>query len=314
MALGACSERSSVTPPTPTPAAPVRETIPDTAWLSAESCQPCHAVGAPTAKPWDAVSVYPDLYGHPPLNPTSPEWVAAGLADRLPTDMTVSEWQIYKKFKKDKEPQGCLGCHEASAAQPEVSLTPGPLAGVDFDPRVPELHRWLHTPDDALERTFGVWLNASTHRTLLILTVKVLNYGAGHRAPTSPGSHVLLLVDAVDSEGAPLALHKGYRLPEEVGARFSGRAGELYGRFYGRGDAQTLQERPDGATRVVMDSRLQAGQHDELNFVFLLPEEAPEEGVAWSATARLVWRGSLAEAGAGRVLEEARADSSGKDE
>ncbi|MEO1267610.1 MAG: hypothetical protein AAFX99_05900 [Myxococcota bacterium] len=314
----ACSERGGVSAPassnTPIPkhADDSETSPPDTSWLSQESCQPCHALGLPLREPWDAVSIYPDLYGLAPLDNTRPDWVARGVSDRLPIDTTVPEWTVYTTVHKGQDAsKSCLDCHQAetSGRLPAHAWTPGPLKGVTVDPRMTTLHRWLHTPEDALENTFGLWLNMSTYRTLLVLNIKVLNYGAGHRAPSAPGSHVMLLVDAVSHDGQPLSLHSGYTLPDEMGRRYRGQVGTVYGRFFSKGGGQTLLERSEGATGVALDSRLHAGEHDELNFVFLLPEDAVDGKVAWTAKARLVWRSGLSDNEQGRVLEEVRKES-----
>ena len=124
--------------------------------------------------------------------------------------------------------------------------------------------------------------------------------GAGHRAPTGEGANVVLLVNALDGDGKPLKHHRGPRLPEDAGAELAGRDGVLYARLYD----SVARGRAAGARAVISDTRLQAGEHDEIHFVYLLPEASPGKGEpAWKVTGQLYWRDAFE--GAGQIVEQA---------
>lgn len=268
---------------------------------------PCHASGAALKAPWDAVGVYPDLITKPPLTRGA---VAdkPGFSAQLPVDVTVPEWEVWQSLlpnSHDRKGANCMSCHLADApVDPAPKLSPKlPPVGT-VDPRVEAFHAWMHTPDNALEETFGVWVDADTYRTVVTFTVKVLNYGAGHRAPAQPGAHVVLLVDAVDADGKPLKLIKGPTLNlSALPDTLRGRPGLLYARVYHDADGAP-QLNPDGAVKVAADTRLQGAEHDELHFNYLMPTQAPDGAVPWRARVRLMLRGALDGPGEGTLLEE----------
>lgn len=295
---------------------PERPQGPDASWITTASCTPCHASGTPLQAPWDAAAVYPDLIAAPPLARGA---VAdrPGLSAQLPVDVTVPEWEVWQALlpgTHERKGDNCMSCHLADApVEPAPRLAPKLPPVGEVDPRVEGFHAWLHTPEGALQETFGVWVDADTYRTVVTFTVKVLNYGAGHRAPAAPGTHVVLLVDAVDADGKPLQLIKGPTL--DLGAlpdALRGRPGLLYARVYHGADGAP-QLSPDGAVEVASDTRLQGAEHDELHFNFLMPAEAPDEAVPWRARVRLMRRGALGEPGEGVLLEERVAEGPRRD-
>ncbi len=284
-AAGACAPRQAAHADTP----------PDPQEYAVERCMACHGASRPT-DPWDVMAVYPDL---PAGALASGEGLKAGFGDRLPIDSTALEWQVWQALVTDKGDETCLSCHlakEPVGRKTAVGLPQGavPEAGFEADPQIVDLHNWLHTPRKAaMEKTMGLWVDVDTYRTMLVATVKVLNYGAGHRAPTgTQGQNILLTVEGRDSQGQALEFVRGPTLSSLSGQALDGRPGFLYARVMA--DKEGNQGVPiQQATQVAFDSRLEAGEHDELHFYYMLPETAPKSGTAWKIEARLTWRSAL---------------------
>lgn len=266
---------------------------------------PCHGATAAALGPWDSQAWYPELA------PASLGAGADGLATRLPWDTTVSDWAWWQLVlpKKDEEKRGqsCLHCHLRQTPLAEPPKLAGPRVEGEVPPEVAKLHRWFVVPEGWRRESVGVWVEVDTYQTLLVVTVKVQNYGVGHRVPSSLGPESLVLrVEAHDGQGRALRFVNGPTLPGWGAAREAGLPGHLYARVWGdlEGGATVDVSRAAG---VLYDGRLHAGEHDELHYVFELPREAPPQGPAWETRAWLAWRPSWAEEGGEVVVEEDRA-------
>jgi hypothetical protein len=256
------------------------------------------------AEAWDAASVYPDLMGSPPFSRAHER----GWTKVVPVDTTLSEWQAAQTLlvagdsSFGKDCAACHGIHGTGEPRARVGRPPLTTRGSED---LSERHRTFSTPNTAIDDTYGIWVHGRTYQTLLVATVKVLNYGAGHRAPSGEGASVELRVTATDSRGNALDFVRGERSPA-LGSVAGGAAGTLYVRTYRRSDGSESTS-PSGAVAVARDTRLQAGEHDALQFTFALPRSAQDGQPAWKVEAELVYRPS-GSAEQGKVIE--RADTS----
>ena len=101
-------------------------------------------------------------------------------------------------------------------------------------------------------------------------TVRLWTEGAGHRVPTGfIDRHLILVVEAEDAAGKPVAVRAGPRLPSAAGKDLEGRPGKLYAKlvrdFDGRSPAPFWRADPDA-----VDTRLEPGRTDETAFDFPL--------------------------------------------
>lgn len=272
-------------------------------------CGGCHAAGY-AVEPWAARAVYPDM---PLKSLRRNAALPVGQADLLPLRGTLLEWQAWQEVLKEGDPakgKRCESCHqhERPAQRPPIARLDGLLSAQGASPpseKVIAMHDRLHISEEvALKETMGLWVDVDTYRTMLAVTVKVLNYGGGHRVPAgAPGENIVLEVEAVNGAGDKLTFVRGERLPALLPSELAGRPGFLYARLFADDQGQPGAS-PERAVRVHRDTRLQAGEHDELLFYFMLPEAVSEQGEAWTVNARLLWRDELQSGEQGSHLME----------
>ena len=123
-----------------------------------------------------------------------------------------------------------------------------------------------------MQETVDLDLDAALVGGELRVSVAVTNSGAGHHVPTDhPGRHLLLLVEAKDAAGTPLALLAGDTVPE-WGGTYAGAAG--------RGFAKLLRDVASGESPVVSywkqaviveDTRIAALATDASSYSFAAP-------------------------------------------
>ncbi|NUQ07116.1 MAG: hypothetical protein HUU31_24760 [Anaerolineae bacterium] len=190
----------------------------------------------------------------------------------------------------------CQDCHMPPAgATTFVDLPPDVTQHVPGrDPATIFSHRMPGAADAALLAEAAV-LTVGAERSdgEVSVTVTVINSGAGHDLPTdSPLRAVILLVEAADADGQPLALIDGPTLPDwaGVGAPADGYYAGLPGVYFAKilADAVT-GETPTSAywrqTRLVSDNRIGALENAVSRYRF----GAPAEGEL-RVTARLLLR------------------------
>jgi hypothetical protein len=143
-------------------------------------------------------------------------------------------------------------------------------------------HRMPGAADETLlQNAVSMDLSAQDEHGELLVTVRITNDQTGHHVPTdTPLRHLILLVEASDAQGNPLALISGPVLPEWCG-QGDPEAG-YYAGLPGTAYARILQELwtgiyPSGAywnpTRVLSDNRLAAFATDSTSYVFALPTD-----------------------------------------
>lgn len=152
--------------------------------------------------------------------------------------------------------------------------------GLQRDPSTIFGHAMPGAADAALLRkAVRMEVEARHEEGALEVTVAITNHGAGHHVPTdSPLRHLLLLVEASDTAGAPLVRSAGPVVPEWGGV--GDPAEGSYAGLPGKAFAKLLREvwtgaAPTGAywnpTSVVSDNRLAALSTDESRYVFAAP-------------------------------------------
>jgi hypothetical protein len=190
----------------------------------------------------------------------------------------------------------CQQCHMPAPTfwrgQPVTNVAPG-KAGVERDPMAIPAHTFPGASSTELLQN-ALTLSASAHRegTRLVVDVTILNDKTGHHVPTdSPLRQVILLVQAVDSNGDALALEDGAIIPDYggVGDPDTGYYAGLPGKVYAKILVELWTEiTPSGAywnpTRIVSDNRLAAFASDTSRFTFAAPD-GPSQ-----VTVRLLFR------------------------
>jgi len=120
-----------------------------------------------------------------------------------------------------------------------------------------------------LRNTVTLAVDLTSSATTLDLTVTVINSGAGHHVPTDhPGRHLLLVVDATDSDGSSLPQLSGPTVPS-WGGSFAG--------IPGTGYAKVLRDVASGNVPVISywkqaiiesDTRIEALQSRTSSYTF----------------------------------------------
>ncbi len=208
-------------------------------------CAPCH-----TAVFWDTV-VY-DSYG---------EWLRSPYSD-------------------PQTGKTCQDCHmPVTEATHFVLPENGGLErppGRIFDHRMPGA-----MDDELLQNAVTLTTTARLEKGTVVVQVEITNDQTGHHVPTDfPGRHLILLVQATDSAGAPLAQLAGPTVPQwgGIGDPHEG----YYAGLPGKAFAKVLQEIwtglwPSAAywnpTRVLSDNRLAAFATDRSSYTFAAPDE-----------------------------------------
>ncbi len=266
-----------------------QEDRPDTRGVTASDCVPCHqTTTSAVSGTWDAQAMYPEadlnlLRAKPPEEGWKP-----GHADRIPVQTKVRDvvvWQELLPKNHKRKGRVCLDCHLQKVP---TSMSSWPANG---DAKIKSLHSWLGTKTGWEQDSLGLWIDADTYKTVVVATVKVLNYGGGHRLPGGAPENIVLVVTATDAKGRALTYVRGHRLPDWLGAPYAEAPGFVYAKVYADAQGAPIGD-PSLAAGVLADTRLIGDEHDELHFSFLLPESAPEEGTAWKLEAKLFWRPS----------------------
>ena len=135
-------------------------------------------------------------------------------------------------------------------------------------------------------------LEGKTADKTLTINVYITNTNGGHWVPTGETMRsVMLLLKVTDSNGKPLELKKGSRLPDWAGlgavenGNYAGQPGAAFARVLGD-DKGNLQVPFWQATRVVSDTRIRPKK--TVNFKFEYTLEEPEDEP--TAEARLIYR------------------------
>ncbi len=176
--------------------------------------------------------------------------------------------------------QTCQDCHMPSGDATHFALAE--KGGLERDPATIFSHRMPGASDEKLLQN-AVTMEVSTEREgdQLVVTVTITNNLTGHHVPTdSPLRHLILLVQATDSDGNLLHQDDGPTVPTWGGE--GDPAAGYYAGLPGTAYAKILEDvwtgiSPTGAywnpTRVVSDNRIPAMGSDTTVYTFAMPED-----------------------------------------
>lgn len=181
--------------------------------------------------------------------------------------------------------QTCQGCHMPAPAilhgEPMTNVAPD-KGGVERDPMTIQAHAQLGGMDEEfLQDSVSMTASAKHDKDTISVTVTITNDNTGHHIPTdSPLRQLILLVQAIDSQGQPLQLFQGAIIPEYGGignpeeGYYAGVPGKIFAKVL---EEMWTEVSPTGAywnpTVVLSDNRLAAMDTDTSTYVFTVSEE-----------------------------------------
>jgi hypothetical protein len=177
---------------------------------------------------------------------------------------TYSEWLQSPARKEGKQ---CQTCHMAPTGT-LANLAPG-KGGIPRDPKTLASHRlFTGSQADMLRRCLKVAVVVTRGGEEVRAEVAVRAKQVGHRVPTGfVDRNLLLIVEAVDEAGKPLAARTGPKLPRVAGKGSAGQPGRLYAKllkdFDGHSPAPFWRADPE-----LVDTRLVPGQADASVYTF----------------------------------------------
>ncbi len=206
----------------------------------------------------------------------------------VPIYNSFGEW-LDSPYSDPENGQTCQDCHMPHVgAVAFARLSSGSETLPPRDPNTIFSHKMPGAANQQLlEAAATLEVVATRQDESLRVVVRVTNSGAGHHIPTdNPLRNMILVVQATDGEGLPLALLEGPLIPVWGGAGdpadgyYAGLPGVLYAKVLA--DFFT-GEMPSYAywrqTRLVADNRIPALATDETVYDFALPEASAETTV-----------------------------------
>jgi hypothetical protein len=257
-------------------------------------CATCHGQfrKLPAGQTWQRKKVYTDA-----------EWQGFGLTDdtELPVQTTYQEWKRWQAELPPKDAnkgKTCQNCHMSWRKEMlpydnyVVDGQARNMWGVKRSPNNIRPHHFDGGTETQLKTAVSMEVEGEVKGDLLEVKVYLTNTNGGHWVPTGETMRsVFLLMNAADSEGQPLELIRGERLPEwiggsdpEIGA-YAGSAGAVFARVLQ--DAEGNLNVPFWrATSIAFDSRIRPKQTTVIAFAYKLndPDDEP------SAEAKLIYR------------------------
>jgi hypothetical protein len=200
-----------------------------------------------------------------------------GVVFGVPVYTTYSEWLASPARREGKE---CQSCHMAPSGR-LINIAPG-KGGIERDPSTLATHGFPGSQAEMLRRCLAVEAHLTREAGRVVVQVQIRADYVGHRVPTGfIDRNLILVVEALDRQGKPVPLQKGPTLPALAGHALAGKPGRLYAKqlLDNSGQAPIPFWRPHDK---LLDTRLQPGQSDRLEFVF--PKEAER------VRARLIYR------------------------
>jgi len=203
---------------------------------------------------------------------------------------SYGEWLDSPYSRSDfEEAATCQACHmpAPSVVDGEIltNVAPG-MGGVERDPMTLRAHSQLGASDvEFLQNAVTMAVQTASIAGQLVVDVAITNDKTGHHVPTdSPLRHLILLVEAVDSSGNPLALVVGPLLPDWCGegdpseGDYAGLPGVAYAKVL---EELWTETSPSGAywnpTRIASDNRIAAFETATSSYTFAAPEEGDVE-------------------------------------
>jgi hypothetical protein len=257
-------------------------------------CSLCHShfKKLDNSKVWDPGSVYSEA-----------EWRGFGFDGNayLPIQTTYQEWEQWQsQLPADDANKGkkCQDCHMSwrkDMLPYDNYVVDGQarrMWGTYRSPADIHPHQFDGGTATQLKTALSLELEGNTEDKSLTINVYITNTNGGHWVPTGETMRsVMLLLKVTDSNGKPLTLKKGDRLPDWTGigdvakGNYAGLPGAVFARVLGD-DQGHLQVPFWQATRVVSDTRIRPKKTVTLKFEYALedPEDEP------TAEARLIYR------------------------
>jgi hypothetical protein len=257
-------------------------------------CSICHSHSKKldNAVTWDPGKVY-----------SAAEWKGFGLGgnEYLPIQTTYQEWKQWQdKLPADDANKGkkCQDCHLSWRKEMlpydnyVVDGQARQMWGTYRSPKNIRPHHFDGGTETQLKTALSLELEGETFGSTLIINAYITNTNGGHWVPTGETMRsVMLLLKVTDSNGKPLKLIKGSRLPDWAGkgsitdGNYAGLPGAAFARVLGD-DQGSLHVPFWQATQVVSDTRIRPKKSVNLKFEYELedPEDEP------TAEASLIYR------------------------
>ena len=251
---------------------------------TSEFCSSCHLDGRKLSngKTWDYQSVYPEA---------KPEEFQNGTV--VPNQWTYYEWKNWQDGLEENAPnkgQTCQDCHmnwteemlpyDEFIVEGRGHMMPRMMQdlGIRRDPSTLHPHTFEGATTERLQNSAYVYLRPTLQENRLSIVITLSNTNTGHRLPTGVTfRNMLLIVRAVDSTGAAVALNEGPTIPQWGGSgspengNYAGLPGVGYARItadnHGNINVPFWE-----ATKIVSDNRLRPREQDANTFVFDVSE------------------------------------------
>ena len=243
-------------------------------------------------KTWNRASVY-----------STAEWNGFDLKDNtyLPIQTTYREWKQWQdQLPADDSNKGkkCQDCHMSWRKEmlPYDNYVVDGMArnmwGTHRSPKNIRPHHFDGGTETQLKTALSLELEGEIIGNKLAVKAYITNTNGGHWVPTGETMRsVMLLLKVFDSNGKPLKMNAGNRLPSWTGTgkvedgNYAGQAGAVFARVLGD-DEGNLNVPFWKATRIVSDTRIRSKTTETLEYEFILedPEDEP------TAEASLIYR------------------------
>jgi hypothetical protein len=257
-------------------------------------CSLCHSHSKKleSGKTWDSSKVY-----------TTAESEGFGLDGNnyLPIQTTYQEWKHWQDqlpANDSNKGKKCQDCHMSWRKEMlpydnyVVDGNARNMWGTYRSPKNIRPHHFDGGTEIQLKTALAMELEGKVSDKTLTVSAFITNTNGGHWVPTGETMRsVMLLLNVTDSNGKPLKMIKGDRLPDWTGkgkaedGNYAGLPGAVFARVLGD-DNGNLHVPFWKATRVVSDTRIRPKKSVELKFEFTVedPEDEP------TAEASLIYR------------------------
>jgi len=175
---------------------------------------------------------------------------------------TYSEWL---KSPARNEGRQCQNCHMAPTGS-LTNIAPG-HGGIERDPKTLASHVFPGGTMDMLRKSLKLHVKRERGPEAIKVTVELLAENVGHRVPTGfIDRHLVLVVEAWNAYGKPVAALTGPKFDSAAGPKFAGLAGRLYAKKLSDGERSPIPFWVP--TDSMTDTRLFPNQPDRQEFIF----------------------------------------------
>jgi hypothetical protein len=257
-------------------------------------CSTCHGhfKKLPSGKTWNRENVYTDS-----------EWKGFGLTgdNELPVQTTYQEWKQWQTqlsaedANKGKKCQDCHMSWRKEMLPYDNYVVDGQarnMWGTKRSPKNIRPHHFDGGTEIQLKTALSMELEGEVKENILEVKVYLTNTNGGHWVPTGETMRsVILLMHVTDSEGRPLDMIRGSRLPEWIGGEdpeignYAGSAGSVFARVL-QDSMGNLNVPFWKATSIAFDTRIRPKKTMMLEFIYKLDDPGDEP----TAGAKLIYR------------------------